>query len=120
MVGVGVGVDDVAQRLAAAHLGHRIADLAGHLGHGRVEQQSAFGTRQHHAVAAAPAQQIDAVAEVGGLDLDLAPVGLLPGGRQGQATGHRPGQEYRFHGLQRPDVRPRRAPASFIPWPPSI
>jgi len=78
MVGVRVGIDDECDRLPA-HTRNGRPDLGAHLRNGGVHEQDAVVTDEEDRVAALPVQEVDAVAEVCRLDLELRVV--FPPGR---------------------------------------
>ncbi len=79
MVGVGVGVDDEPDRLVAQPGDGRL-EVVNHRRDGGVDQEDSVGAGQHQGISAHPAQQIDSVAEIGRLDLELGEIGPWLGG----------------------------------------
>ena len=80
VVGVRVRIDHELDRLAA-HFGDRRLDLVAHLLDGGIDEQNAVVPDQDQGVASLPAQQIDAMAEIRRLDIQLRvidPVALRP------------------------------------------
>src|SRR5580765_7307990 len=75
-----MGVDDHSDRLAA-HPGDRRLDLVAHRCDGSVDEQNTVIADQDERVATLPAEQVDPVAEVRRLDLELGVVDPLRGSR---------------------------------------
>jgi len=73
-----VGIDDECDRLPA-HTRNGRPDLGAHLRNGGVHEQDAVVTDEEDRVAALPVQEVDTVAEVCRLDLELRVV--FPPGR---------------------------------------
>jgi len=78
VVGVRVGIDDEFDRLRAHTCDGRL-DFGAHLRNGGVHEQNAVVTDEEHRITALPVQEVDAVAEVCRLDLELRVV--FPPGR---------------------------------------